>query len=608
MALLDGFFSLARGINTTKSQLDETQEGIKGPLQKEVEFKLSEEELITLKKKWELKWDGFSAELALRQDECERYWEGKQFSAVEHGTTQTSERRPMVDNVIFESLETFLPVATKRNPEPQVSSDDTPEGEALADRVQKMLVYHADRLRMKLKLKRLTRYWAIYFLGAIKVGWSEAENDISMSIVRTKRLILDPEATIDEGTYTGEYIGEIKRETASRLVKRFPKKTKEIEKHVDKKMGTTLAYTEWWTNDLVFWTLKNEFLGKADNPHWNQPEEDVSIGETGEEQRLMKPGKNHFSQPRMPYIFLSVFNMGKHPHDDTSLVYQNLSNQDIINKRNRQIDRNADNSNSGLAVSGDSFTQEQASLAAESYRKGGVVWVPSGDVRSAISRDAAPAMSSDIFTNLVDMRQRLLDIFGTRGTAPAGLLNEKTVRGKIINRTADESRIGGGISEYLEQVADLTFNWFVQLMYVYYDETHYGSVLGATEGKTAVMLSNLDLNRTLTISVKEGSLIPKDDVSRANQAVDMASAGKMSLVDLYETLEYPNALEMATRAWLELNAPHLLYGQDPLVIQAVQEKQALEQLKAQSQPQQKGKQPAQPKQPQSPLAQVPIPQ
>src|SRR3990167_4108188 len=118
-------------------------------------------------------------------------------------------------------------------------------------------------------------------------------------------------------------------------------------------------------------------------------------------------------------------------------------------------------------------------------------------------------------------------------------------------------------------------------MYVYYDETHYGSVLGGLEGQNVIALSNQDLNRKLTVSVKEGSLIPKDDVSRANQAVDMAAGGKMSLVDLYNILDYPNPQEMATRAWLEVNAPHMLYGQDPRVLQAIQEKQQEETLKQQ---------------------------
>ena len=116
---------------------------------------------------------------------------------------------------------------------------------------------------------------------------------------------------------------------------------------VEKKMGTTISYTEWWTNDLVFWTIKNEFLGKADNPHWNKEEEQQTFSPTGEIEKEMVPGRNHFARPQMPYIFLSVFNLGKHPVDDTSLIYHNLSNQDLSNKRNKQIDRNADNVNTG---------------------------------------------------------------------------------------------------------------------------------------------------------------------------------------------------------------------------------------------------------------------
>lgn len=582
MGLLDGFFALGAGTNTVREgQLDETKEGIKGSLQEEAGVKLKDEDLIVLKKEWEKKWGQYEPELKRRQLDAERYWLGKHFTNVEHAGVGT-DKRPMVDNAIFESLETFLPVATKRNPEPQVTTDDTKEGKELSDRVQKMLIYHADRLRMKLKLKKVTRYWAVYFLGVIKVGWSEANDDIAMSIIRTTRLILDPDATIDEGEYTGEYIGEIKKDSAANLVKRFPNKSEEIKEGVHNKMGTEVSYTEWWTDEMVFWTLKSEVLGKEDNPHWNQQEEKQKISDTGEIESEMVAGNNHFPHPKKPYIFLSVFNLGLHPHDDTSLIMQNLANQDIINKRNRQIDKNADHANAGLVVSGDHFSQEEAQRAAESLRAGGVVWVPTGDVNTAVKRDQPTSLPPFVFNDLLDKRQRLLDIFGTRGTAPTGLLDEKTVRGKILTRSADESRTGGGVSEFLEQVADLTFNWFVQLMYVYYDERHYGAVLGAQEGASTVVLSNIDFNRKLTVSVKEGSLIPKDDVTMANQAVDLTAAGKMSLVDLYEKLEYANPQEMATRAWLEINAPHLLYGTDPRVLQAIQE-QALQKAQEQAQ-------------------------
>lgn len=602
--LLDGFLSLAKGTNTTKDRKDETLEGTAGPLQEEAVLSLDNEELIRLKNGWEQKWAQYEPQVRKKQEECLNYWLGKHFSQVQ----MQADNRPMTDNAIFESVETFLPVATKRNPEPQVSTDDTPEGQKLAQNVQKMLVFQADRLRLKLKLKRMTRNWALYFLGAVKMGFSEAENDIAIAVVRPTRLILDPDATIEDSEYNGEYLGEIKREKASTLAVRFSDKKSDIEKFVNGKMGTMINYTEWWTKEMVFWTLGSEVLGKAENPHWNKAEERSFIDELGNVQEETIPGNNHFTQPKIPYVFLSVFNVGLHPHDDTSLIHQNLANQDLVNKRIRQIDKNADNTNSGLVVSGDHFTEDAAQRAAESLRKGGVVYVPSGDVNTAVKRDVAPALPAFMYQSLVDYRQRLMDIFGTRGTAPSGLLDENSVRGKIMTRGADQSRIGGGVSEFLEQAADQIFNWMVQIMYVYYDERHYGAVLGSVEGKIAVALSNQNFNRKLTVSVKEGSLIPKDDVSRANLASDLAGGGKMALVDLYEQLDYGNPQEMATRAWLEINAPHLLYGNDPRVLQAIQEQQAQEQA-IQQEKQGGGQQKQeQPQQSQSLLSEVPIQQ
>ena len=94
-----------------------------------------------------------------------------------------------------------------------------------------------------------------------------------------------------------------------------------------------------------------------------------------------------------------------------------------------------------------------------------------------------------------------------------------------MNRNLDTDRIGGGISEYLEQIADKTYNWFVQMLYVY--DTGFQFVGGAKPPK-------------ITISVKEGSLLPKDSTTIANQAIDLGKSGKMALKDMYERLEYPN--------------------------------------------------------------------
>jgi len=73
----------------------------------------------------------------------------------------------------------------------------------------------------------------------------------------------------------------------------------------------------------------------------------------------------------------------------------------------------------------------------------------------------------------------------------------------------------------------------------------------------------------LTISVKEGSLLPKDSISIANQALELARMNKISNIDLYKRLEYPNPDELAANVWLEANAPHILYKDNQMVQEAL---------------------------------------
>jgi hypothetical protein len=214
--------------------------------------------------------------------------------------------------------------------------------------------------------------------------------------------------------------------------------------------------------------------------------------------------------------------------------------------------------NGGLVVSIErsGLTKDQAKGVTDALHKGGTVLIPTGTPRDAVDRFNAQGLPADIFNQLVDMRNRMRDIFGTRGSSAAGIESETTVRGKVINKTLDTDRIGGGISEYLEQLSDGLYNWFTQLLYVY-DNTY-------------ALMPN---KPRVKISVKEGSLLPKDSTTIANQAIDLATAGKMSTLDLYKKLDYPNPEELAANVWLEINAPEVLYEKDPRVAQVMQMRQ-----------------------------------
>lgn len=555
MSLLDGFLSLGQGVNKLKTQDDDQKEGPLLPSLSELELSMKDDELIALKVKWEQNWQKMNADLSKIQEQNEAYWLGK------HWDKGNYSERPVMDNLIFESIETLLPIASRQNPEPIVYEKGGIDGDnqmGVAHKVQKMLIYLADTNQMKLKNKKLLRYWMLYRLGVAKVAWNVQENDISYHILRPQKLILDPDATVTEkGVYTGEYIGEHRKASAQALVDEFPKQKEYITGLVSGKMGTEIGYIEWWTDKYSFSSIGNQVLKKFKNPHWNYDAEEMQFDQFGNQMMAPVKGNNHFSSPQKPYIFLSVFNLGKHPFDDTSLIEQNLSNQDSINKRKRQIDKNADQTNGGIAVNSLFFSKEEGAAAAKAKRDGGVIMTP-GNPNDIIANLVTSPLPNFVYQDLQDSRGVMLGNFGVRGSTPQGIKSEDTVRGKIITKGQDESRISG-ITEYLEQFMDRTYNWMVQLMYVYYDEIHTVTAMGKDSQQEQMNISNAEFSQKLLVSVKEGSTVPKDDLTKANQAIDLWSAGALDPITLYERLQFPDPIEQARRLVMYMANPMSLF-------------------------------------------------
>jgi len=580
-----GFYSLESNVNKVKGSQDvETEQGVVSDKFPELVLNMDNDKLGKLTDAWQKTWKESTVytEWKTKGEMNEKYWKGQHYGA----SKLKNKDQPMVDNVIFEALETYLPQVIRRNPDPMVilsrKEEQTDENFAFASELQKELGEIADELVFRLKLKKGTRHWALYLLGVFKAGWNVERDRPDFQVIRPQKIILDPEATIDEEKgYTGEFVGEHRKMSAEGMIETLKslggesgaeKKVKELAKgrNNEQALGTEIGFIEWWTNDYMCWTLnmegKNHVLLKKKNPHWNYDTEEEApyddngepvLDENGQVLKEKVESINFFSAPKSPFMFLTVFNTGKQPMDDTSLIGQNLSNQDLINKRNKQIDKNADSMNGGMVVSGErsGLTKEEGKGVSKALRNGGTIFIPAGSANDAVQRMSAPGLPADIYNQLQDTRIRVRDIFGTRGSSAAGLQSEQTVRGKMQSRMLDTDRIGGGFSEYLEQLADSAYNWFAQLLYVY--DKRY------TNKKQPKVV----------ISVKEGSLLPKDSLTLANQAIELAGVGKMSSIDLYKALDYPNAEEMAANAWLEFNAPEVLFEKDNRIAQVMQQRQ-----------------------------------
>lgn len=512
----------------------------------EYESTMDEREIIELVAQWKRSYGVYYEEIKKSQDLAFNYWVGKHRS--DDGKTVSRDYQQQVDNLIFEAIETFLPIATRANPEPVVSADPSDQGQKLANDIKIALAHEADTQKLRRKLARMTRSWTLNKLGALKVTWDTTTKSIKTDVVNVKKLILDKDGYVDDGgRFIGEYIGEKKQCTAERLSIMFPKKKAYIMAKCKGKMGTKMEYTEWWYRGTdVFYTHEEEVLGKYKNPNWNYDgETEEPDPETGELHTVLVQGTNHLKEPTFPYVFLSVFSVGVQPHDETSLILQNIPIQDRINRRYSQIDDNVKSMNNGLVVSGRSFTEDQAAQAAAALRRGTAIRVPDGNVTDAVQRFPAEGLPADVFKSLEDDRNELRNIFGTSGSTPQGTEQQKTVRGKIMVTQMDSSRIGGGVTECIEQVADTVYNLWVQMMFVYYDEEHFISTAGSVAGVELISLKNSDFPglKTLTVTVKEGSLVPKDPLTQRNEALDLWSANAIDPLTFYRRLDFANPTE-----------------------------------------------------------------
>jgi hypothetical protein len=529
-------------------------DGVVGDYEDAFTLKLDDEELIRLARTWQAKYQGYEGELSKRQKANKTYLLGRQLQ----GGSNATDVPAISANLLFEALETFIPAALAKNPEPVVWTDNTPEGNKLAEAVKAMLQYHADVLVLRRKLTLMTRNWSVDFLGVIKHGWDPVVNDIKSDVRDVKNFIFDPEGFIDPyGDYDGP-LGERIKVRADKLMELFPKWKEFIALSVDGKLGTEVTYIQWWNDDYTFSTFKGRVLEKNKNPFYNYDTIEKGVDLDGMPVENVLKGKNHFARPKKPYTFLSVFSFGDQPHDVTGLIEQNIPNQRRISRRTDQIDRNISRSNNSDIFSENNFNQETAKQAADAIAAGRPVLIPQGGpIDGAIKRLQGQGIDSSVFNELENSKNDLRSIFGTQGISAQQPDEDQTARGMIINQQQDSSRIGGGIGDALEQVADNVFNWWAQLYYVFYDEQHFAAVMGQMRAVEYVTIDSSQLDRRVVISVSPNSMKPKDEVTKMNQAMALWDKGAIDPKTLLTILDFPDPQQTAAQATLWTTNPQM---------------------------------------------------
>lgn len=547
---IDGVSDLV-GSRTNKTFVEDGDvEGVVSEYQEELSLDMTDEELLNLKRQYENEDASYSPKIKPRQNENKKYLLGMQ-------RANGSRSIPVSSNLLFEATATFVPQALAKNPEPVVFSDNTIQGKQASKDLKTMLQFHAEDFLLREKMGVMVWHWSVYFMGILKYGWDEKTKDITCKVRNPKMFLFDPSGYVDEyGDFVG-WLGERIESTGQQLIDLYPKHKDYIIIKCNGKLGTKVIRTEWWTDEYSFTTFFDKILDKHKNEFYNydKTEEPLEEGLEGEVTR----GHNHYATPKMPYTFLSVFSLQEQPHDITNLIEQNIANQDQINERDIQIDKNLKSANNAVAISGVSFNQETASQAVESFYEEGFILVPDGRIEDGIKRIPANDLPSAIFTAQENNKNSLRSVYGTQGLTATAPDNDTTAHGMVINSNHDSSRIGGGVGERLEQVATNFFNKMTQMYYVFYDEKHYAAIMGNGAAVSYIGLQMSDEERRFIVTVSPNSMKPKDEVTEQNLSIQLADGGWLDPLTLFERLDDPDPQETAEKVTLFRTNPQAYF-------------------------------------------------
>ena len=547
-------------MDISETKFEEVNESIKPVLSLDLEDDVLVEQIDKNIDEAREVWDEKTAQLG---DINYQYYLGKE--KVKLGTDQDTR---IVENVIFRNVETIIPIITSSTPEPRLFHPN----KKFMDKLRKILMLRWEVTDKMLEKSRVTvRRNFFWYLGVVKVRFDEDEKEVIWETVRNDHVIVDP-----EGRFVAQIIDDM---TLEEVVKTYPTHKEELLKDLgakaeDKKtLGGKLSFIEFHTPEWTAWKYKNLILDKQKNPNWDWGEE-TATDEMGED---IKVKYNILTKPAMPYIFFKTFNVKNKIYSDTSLIEQAIPLQDLINKRKRQINENAEEANGSLVGSGDFISKEQFATIKGAARER--IWVEKGDARAALARMQGNPMQPYVQDDFVMTKNEIDNIMGTHSTTRGQGGENDTATEAVLQKNQDYGRIDDLVKSY-EDFCEDYFNMTLQMMLMHYEEvklfpletedditlsrdilvSEFSKVYKYKESELRGGQYEEDSDFTKPIvMVKRGSTLPTDDVSKQQNAIYLWGAGGIDPISLYEELNDPNPELKAKRLFLWQQAPQILF-------------------------------------------------
>lgn len=546
--------------NLSQSLIDEERQ--EGPISEGIDDQplavdLSDDDVLRLiRKTVEQSTTYWNSELELDKvrEKAENYYLGKTFDEKDLYDHQV----PYKNNRIISAVEILVPLINSQFAQPIVTEGkDTDESRELARDLENVLLAEVEDLYLKARFAMAARHLLVGYRCAIlkyrfdpnigkKTPDGTRKGGLVVEVVRPAKVVFSEGASDPDNI---PVIAEYMDATREELILRFPEKKAELFNYWGIKQGTKnqLAQKEGYIEvyfsyfdskgepqEGVAWKLDNILLGKNKNPNYNY-----------DEFMQMPDGTyrclNFFDRPKKPYIIINHTNLGKYVIDDTSMAEQAHPQQDILEKRGRQIVENADQASSGLVLNANMISQEDAKkLIGDPTEK----ILVAGNVRDAAARLPYNVLPPFVINDKIDARGEIDNIFGANAPVRGESSNIETLGQEVMSQRANMGRLQT-ITDALEDAADKLFKALVQMMKVYMDEEELIRFT-PSEGKTRfIKWSGDKIEEGIQVRVKAGSALPKDKFAQKNETIQAIAI--LDPLSIAEGLDKPNPKEWAKR-------------------------------------------------------------
>lgn len=456
-----------------------------------------------------------------------------------------------IENRIFESVETLVPIATSSAHQFQVlPASEEPDSKFKADKLGKILNRKYETLNIQEKLENITRDMLLRRFGVLKYEWNFDKDDVDVRKI-DPRLILIPKLRVKPEKLS--YVIEIQEYSKQEIEDYFPKinvddlnkKSRQVD--TGETENDEYQVFEVWTDEMMFWISSDKVLDKKVNPYFDFKGKEKKIWKNKKWKKELK-FYNHLDEPEKPFIFFSAFNISDGSVASTSLVEIGIPIQDAINSQKRSIINNLKQmGNSKTLVDSDALTEEEADNITN--EPGLVLRGKNLASENKIRFESGTPIPQAHFANLQHSESVFDNIMGihssTRGAAQAATLGQD-----IISRQQDYTRIDTITRELNRGVSRLA-NGLTQLMKMFYDETHTIKMLGEQSATEFVKLNQEDIENYIEIIVKSGMNLPMDEVSLRTEAVQLWQLGALAPITLFKRLKFENPEKETTAllAW-----------------------------------------------------------